>query len=262
MGPLIKTQMTRCIHCTRCVRFATEVAGVPEIGAIGRGENMEITTYLEKAMDSELSGNVIDLCPVGALTSKPYAFEARPWELKKTESIDVMDAVGSSIRVDTYNWEVKRVLPRLNNDINEEWISDKTRYSCDGLLKQRLDVPYIKKNNKLQKSNWDEAVSILVEKIKTLNPDEIGGHIGDMVNLENALSFKKFFSILKSNNLEFREKNFFIDPSEKSNYIFNSSIKGIEQSDLILLIGTNPRHEATMLNARIRKVFAQKKIVN
>jgi len=260
MGPLIKTQMTRCIHCTRCVRFATEVAGVPEIGAIGRGENMEITTYLEKAMESELSANVIDLCPVGALTSKPYAFEARPWELKKTESVDVMDAVGSNIRVDTYNWEVKRILPRLNNDINEEWISDKTRYSCDGLLKQRLDVPYIKKNNKLQKSTWDEAISLLVEKIKALNPDEIGGHIGDMVNLENALSFKKFFSVLKSNNLEFREKNFYIDPSEKSNYIFNSSIKGIEQSDLILLIGTNPRHEATMLNARIRKVFAQKKV--
>jgi len=149
MGPLIKTQMTRCIHCTRCVRFATEVAGVPEIGAIGRGENMEITTYLEKAMESELSANVIDLCPVGALTSKPYAFEARPWELKKTESIDVMDAVGSNIRVDTYNWEVKRILPRLNNEINEEWISDKTRYSCDGLLKQRLDAPYIKKDNRL-----------------------------------------------------------------------------------------------------------------
>ncbi len=260
MGPLIKTQMTRCIHCTRCVRFATEVAGVPEIGAIGRGENMEITTYLEKAMESELSANVIDLCPVGALTSKPYAFEARPWELRKTESIDVMDAVGSNIRVDTYNWEVKRILPRLNNDINEEWISDKTRYSCDGLLKQRLDVPYIKKNNKLQKSTWDQAISLLVEKINTLNPGEIGGHIGDMVNLENALSFKKFFSVIKSNNLEFREKNFFIEPSEKSNYIFNSSIKGIEQSDLILLIGTNPRHEATMLNARIRKVFAQKKV--
>ena len=260
MGPLIKTQMTRCIHCTRCVRFATEVAGVPEIGAIGRGENMEITTYLEKAMESELSANVIDLCPVGALTSKPYAFEARPWELKKTESIDVMDAVGSNIRVDTYNWEVKRILPRLNNDINEEWISDKTRYSCDGLLKQRLDVPYIKKNNKLQKSTWDEVISILVEKIKTINSDEIGGHIGDMVNLENALSFKKFFSALGSDNLEFREREFYINSSEKSNYIFNSSIKGIEESDLILLVGTNPRHEATMLNARIRKVFAQKKI--
>ncbi len=260
MGPLIKTQMTRCIHCTRCVRFATEVAGVPEIGAIGRGENMEITTYLEKAMVSELSANVIDLCPVGALTSKPYAFEARPWELKKTESIDVMDAVGSNIRVDTYNWEVKRILPRLNNDINEEWISDKTRYSCDGLLKQRLDVPYIKKKNKLQKCTWDEAISVLVEKINTINPDEIGGHIGDMVNLENALSFKKFFSALKTKNLEFRERKFYINSSEKSNYIFNSSIKGIEETDLILLVGTNPRHEATILNARIRKVFAQKQI--
>ena len=260
MGPLIKTQMTRCIHCTRCVRFATEVAGVPEIGAIGRGENMEITTYLEKAMESELSANVIDLCPVGALTSKPYAFEARPWELKKTESVDVMDAVGSNIRVDTYNWEVKRILPRLNNDINEEWISDKTRYSCDGLLKQRLDVPYIKINKKLQKSTWDKAISLLVDKINSINPDEIGGHIGDMVNLENALSFKKLFSVLKSENLEFREKSFYINSSEKSNYIFNSSIKGIEESDFILLIGTNPRHEATMLNARIRKVFVQKQI--
>ncbi len=260
MGPLIKTQMTRCIHCTRCVRFATEVAGVPEIGAIGRGENMEITTYLEKAMESELSANVIDLCPVGALTSKPYAFEARPWELKKTESIDVMDAVGSNIRVDTYNWEVKRILPRLNNDINEEWISDKSRYSCDGLLKQRLDVPYIKKNNKLLKSTWDEAISLLVEKIRSTNPNEIGGHIGDMINLENALSFKKFFSAIKSDNLEFRERKFYINPSEKSNYIFNSSIKGIEESDLILLVGANPRHEATMLNARIRKVFSQKKV--
>ena len=260
MGPLIKTQMTRCIHCTRCVRFATEIAGVPEIGAIGRGENMEITTYLEKAMESELSANVIDLCPVGALTSKPYAFEARPWELKKTESIDVMDAVGSNIRVDSYNWEVKRVLPRLNNEINEEWISDKTRYSCDGLLKQRLDIPYVKKNNKLQKSSWEEVISILVEKIKTINPNEIGGHIGDMINLENALGFKNLFSALKSNNLDFRERNFYINSSDKSNYIFNSSIQGIEESDLILLVGTNPRLEATMLNARIRKVFAQKKV--
>ena len=260
MGPLIKTQMTRCIHCTRCVRFATEVAGVPEIGAIGRGENMQITTYLEKSMESELSANVIDLCPVGALTSKPYAFEARPWELKKTESVDVMDAVGSNIRVDTYNWEVKRILPRLNNDINEEWISDKTRYSCDGLLKQRLDVPYIKKENKLQKSNWDEALDLLIKKIKEVQPNEIAGHIGDMINMENALGFKKLFNLIKSNNLEFREKKFYINSSEKINYIFNSSINGIEQSDLILLIGTNPRHEASMLNARIRKVFVQKKV--
>ena len=260
MGPLIKTQMTRCIHCTRCVRFATEVAGVPEIGAIGRGENMEITTYLEKSMESELSANVIDLCPVGALTSKPYAFEARPWELKKTESVDVMDAVGSNIRVDTYNWEVKRILPRLNNEINEEWISDKTRYSCDGLLKQRLDVPYIKKNNKLQKSTWDEAINLLVDKIHSVQPNEIAGHIGDMINMENALSFKKFFETLKSENLEFREKNFYINSDEKMNYIFNSSIAGIEDADLILLVGTNPRHEASILNARIRKTFVKKKI--
>ena len=260
MGPLIKTQMTRCIHCTRCIRFATEVAGVPEIGAIGRGENMEITTYLEKSMASELSANVIDLCPVGALTSKPYAFEARPWELKKTESVDVMDAVGSNIRVDTYNWEVKRILPRLNNEINEEWISDKTRYSCDGLLKQRLDVPYIKKENKLQKSNWDEVIKLLVDKIQSVQPEEIAGHIGDTINMENALAFKKLFKILKSNNLEFREKKFYINPAEKINYIFNSSITGIEESDLILLIGTNPRHEATILNARIRKSFSQKNV--
>ena len=260
MGPLIKTQMTRCIHCTRCVRFATEVAGVPEIGAIGRGENMEITTYLEKSMESELSANVIDLCPVGALTSKPYAFEARPWELKKTESIDVMDAVGSNIRVDTYNWEVKRILPRLNNEINEEWISDKTRYSCDGLLKQRLDVPYIKKQNKLQKSSWDEAIALLVEKIQSLQPNEIAGHIGDTINMESALGFKKLFNIFKSKNLEFREKDFYINSEEKINYIFNSSIAGIDNSDLILLIGTNPRYEATILNARIRKAFVNNKI--
>ena len=259
MGPLIKTQMTRCIHCTRCVRFATEVAGVPEIGAIGRGEDMEITTYLEKSMESELSANVIDLCPVGALTSKPYAFEARPWELKKTESIDVMDAVGSNVRVDTYGWEVKRVLPRLNNQINEEWISDKTRFSCDGLLKQRLDTPYIKKDNKLVKSNWDEAVQLICEKIKSFEPKEIAGHIGDMVSLESSLAFKIFFESIKSNNLEFREKKYYINPEEKINYIFNSSIEGIEESDLILLIGCNPRYEATMVNARIKKMCSKNK---
>ena len=259
MGPLIKTQMTRCIHCTRCVRFATEVAGVPEIGAIGRGENMEITTYLEKSMESELSGNVIDLCPVGALTSKPYAFSARPWELKKTESIDVLDAVCSNIRVDTYGWEVKRILPRLNENINEEWISDKTRYSCDGLLKQRLDTPYIKKNNKLVKSNWDEVTEAIIAKFKETNSDHVAGHIGDLVNLETILAFKKFFEKLGSNNLEFREKKFYINPEDKMNYLFNSSINGIEESDLILLVGANPRHEATILNARIRKAFKQNK---
>tara|TARA_B100000579_G_scaffold137241_1_gene111333 strand:+ start:4573 stop:6630 length:2058 start_codon:yes stop_codon:yes gene_type:complete len=254
MGPLIKTQMTRCIHCTRCVRFATEVAGVEELGAIGRGEDMEITTYLEKSMDSELSANVIDLCPVGALTSKPYAFEARPWELKKTESIDVLDAVGSNIRVDTYGWEVKRILPRLNNEINEEWISDKTRYSCDGLLKQRLDTPYIKKGNKLVKATWDEAINLVSEKIKNTESKYIAGHVGDMTSIENSLAFKKLFhDVIGSQNLEVREKRFYINPEDKINYIFNSSIKKIEEADLILIIGSNPRHEATMLNARIKK---------
>ena len=257
MGPLIKTQMTRCIHCTRCIRFAEEVAGIPEIGAIGRGENMEITTYLEQSMTSELSANVIDLCPVGALTSKPYAFEARPWELKKTESIDVMDAVGSNIRVDTYGWEVKRILPRLNNEINEEWISDKTRYACDGLLKQRLDVPYIKKENKLIKSNWDDAIEIVSNKMKSIKPEHMAGHVGDMASIETIFSFKNLLKKIGINNFDFREKKIYIDPTDKTNYIFNSSIQSIEESDLILLIGTNPRHEATIVNARIRKAFVK-----
>jgi NADH-quinone oxidoreductase subunit G len=260
MGPLIKTQMTRCIHCTRCVRFAEEVAGVPEIGATGRGENMEITTYLEQSMTSELSANVIDLCPVGALTSKPYAFEARPWELKKTESIDVMDAVGSNIRVDTYGWEVKRVLPRLNNEINEEWISDKTRYACDGLSKQRLDTPYIKKNGKLTKSTWDEAIELVVNKISSTKPEQIGAHVGDMSSIESIFSFKNLLKKINCPNYDFREKKFYINPLEKMNYIFNSSIQNIEESDLILLIGCNPRHEATMVNARLRKLFVNNKI--
>ena len=260
MGPLIKTQMTRCIHCTRCVRFAEEVAGVPEIGATGRGENMEITTYLEQSMTSELSANVIDLCPVGALTSKPYAFEARPWELKKTESIDVMDAVGSNIRVDTYGWEVKRILPRLNNEINEEWISDKTRYSCDGLLKQRLDTPYIKKNGRLVKSNWDEAIELITNKINSTNSNQIGAHIGDMVSIETIFSFKNLLKKINCTNYDFREKNFYINPSDKINYLFNTSIQSIEECDLVLLIGCNPRHEATMVNARLRKSFVKNKI--
>ncbi len=169
MGPLISAQMTRCIHCTRCIRFANEVAGISELGAIGRGENMEITTFLEKSMESELSANVIDLCPVGALTSKPYAFEARPWELKKTESIDVMDAVGSNIRIDTYGWEVKRILPKVNEDINEEWISDKSRYACDGLSKQRLDTPYVREKGKLVKASWNDALKKTYSIIKITN---------------------------------------------------------------------------------------------
>ena len=258
MGPLIKTQMTRCIHCTRCIRFATEVAGIPELGAIGRGEDTEITTYLEKSMESELSANVIDLCPVGALTSKPYAFEARPWELKKTETIDVMDAVGSNIRVDTYGWEVKRILPRINEDINEEWISDKTRYACDGLLKQRLDTPYIRENGKLVKTSWEKAFNLLINKLKLFNSNEVAGIVGDLADLEMIYSFKNFLEkCVGTSNFECRKDRIYINPSEKMNYIFNSSINGIENSDLILLVGTNPRLEATMLNARIRKAHVK-----
>jgi len=256
MGPLIKTQMTRCIHCTRCVRFATEVAGVPEIGAIGRGEDMQITTYLEQSMQSELSANVVDLCPVGALTSKPYVFEARPWELKKTESIDVMDAIGSNIRVDTYDWEVKRILPIINEDINEEWISDKTRYACDGLLHQRLDTPFIKYNGKFEKASWNEVYKIIKSKFENTQKEKICGFVGDLTNMETSYIFKEFFDrTLDINNYESRSDNRYTDFSERENYLFNSSINGIEESDLVFLIGTNPRYEATILNARIRKSF-------
>ena len=260
MGPLIKTQMTRCIHCTRCIRFMTEVAGVPELGAIGRGENMQISTYLEQSMESELSANVIDLCPVGALTSKPYVFEARPWELKKTETIDVMDAVGSNIRVDTYGWEVKRVLPRINEEINEEWISDKTRYACDGLKNQRLDTPYIKNNNKFEKTSWSEVYKKIFEKISETPSDKIAGITGDMNNMETLFSIKEFFEkIIKSKNLDSRYDDFYVNSTERMNYVFNTKIEGLEESDLILLIGTNPRFEATILNSRIRKAYLKNK---
>ena len=260
MGPLIKTQMTRCIHCTRCIRFATEVAGVTELGAIGRGEDMQITTYLEKSMESELSANVIDLCPVGALTSKPYVFEARPWELKKTETIDVMDAVGSNIRVDTYGWEVKRILPRINEDINEEWISDKTRYACDGIKNQRLDTPYVKKQGKFKEVSWDFALNYIAEKIKQSPPEKIAGITGDLTNMETLYIVKEFFNkTIKSENLESRIEDYYVNNDARQNYIFNSTINGIEESDLIVLIGTNPRYEATILNARIRKSFIKNK---
>lgn len=258
MGPLIKTKMNRCIHCTRCIRFAEEVAGVPELGSINRGENMEITTYLEKTLDSELSANVIDLCPVGALTSKPYAFEARPWELTKTETIDVMDAVGSNIRVDTKGWEVKRILPRVNEEINEEWISDKTRYACDGLLTNRIDHPYIRKNGKLIECSWDEAFLKISEEVsKTAN---IGGLVGGMVDLETIFALKDFLvKISGSASIDFRQKDFYIDSSHLCNNLFNTSIAGIDESDLILLVGANPRLEATIINSRIRKNFINKK---
>ena len=260
MGPLIKTQMTRCIHCTRCVRFATEIAGVNEIGAIGRGEDMQITTYLEQSMQSELSANVVDLCPVGALTSKPYVFEARPWELKKTETIDVMDAIGSNVRVDTYDWEVKRVLPVINEDINEEWISDKTRYACDGLLHQRLDSPFIKYNGKFEKASWKEVFKLIKSKLENTLKENICGFVGDLTNMETGFIFKEFFErTLDINNYESRPDNRYLDISKRENYLFNSSINGIEESDLIFLIGTNPRYEGTILNARIRKSYVNNK---
>ncbi len=256
MGPLIKTQMTRCIHCTRCVRFATEVAGVPELGAIGRGEDMQISTYLEQSMQSELSANVVDLCPVGALTSKPYVFEARPWELKKTETIDVMDAIGSNVRVDTYDWEVKRVLPIINEDINEEWISDKTRYACDGLLHQRLDTPFIKYNGKFEKASWGEVYKIIKSKFENTSKEKICGFVGDLTNMETSYIFKEFFDrTIDTKNYESRSDNRFINTSKRENYLFNSSINGIEEADLIFIAGSNPRYEATILNARIRKAY-------
>ena len=253
MGPLIKTYMTRCIHCTRCIRFAEEVAGVNEIGAVNRGENMEISTYLEKTIDSELSANVIDLCPVGALTSKPYQFEARPWELKKTETIDVMDAVGSNIRVDTYGWKVKRVLPRLNEDINEEWISDKTRYACDGLLTQRLDEPYIRIENKLTTSSWSHALTKVTDLLNEYKADEIAFLTGDLCDLETLYLFKKLADQLKINNIECRQEGCNIPFTNQTQYSFNTKIANIEKSDCLIIVGSNVRQEAPIINARIRK---------
>lgn len=253
MGPLIKTHMTRCIHCTRCVRFVDEVAGVPDIGALGRGENMEITTYLEKAVGSELSANVIDLCPVGALTSKPYAFEARPWELDKTESIDVLDAVGSHIRIDSRGNEVMRILPRLKEDINEEWISDKTRYACDGLNKQRLDRPYVRVKGNLQKANWDEALKTVADKLKVTKPKKVAALVGDLADCESIALLKNLMTSIGTPHMDCREPGADYDASQRASYIFNTTIEGIESADAILLVGTNPRVEAAILNARILK---------
>ena len=252
MGPLIKTHMNRCIHCTRCVRFSEEVAGIAEIGAINRGENMEITTFLEKTVESEMSGNVIDLCPVGALTSKPYSYEARPWELNKVETIDVMDAVGSNIRMDSKGWEVKRVLPRVNEEINEEWISDKTRYACDGLLNNRIDTPYIKLKGKHHPVSWNEAINFISKNSK--NKKDFGGLIGQLVDLETSYAFKSLFRKLYNSQLiDFRQKDILFDTSDDFNFIFNTSIHKIDECDFILLIGCNPRLEATIVNHRIRK---------
>ncbi|MGA0531584.1 NADH-quinone oxidoreductase subunit NuoG [Hansschlegelia sp. KR7-227] len=254
IGPLVKTQMNRCIHCTRCVRFVAEVAGSPEIGAIGRGEDMEITTYLESAMSSELQGNVIDLCPVGALTSRPYAFKARPWELSKTESIDVMDALGSAIRVDARGREVMRILPRMNDEVNEEWISDKTRFVWDGLGAQRLDRPYIRENGRLRPASWPEAFAAIAARVKAAPPERVGAIVGDLAAAEEMFALKDLLGRLGVANLDARQDGAALDPAAgRASYLFNATIAGIEQADAILLIGTNPRHEAPVLNARIRK---------
>jgi NADH-quinone oxidoreductase subunit G len=254
IGVLVKTIMNRCIHCTRCVRFATEVAGVPELGAIGRGEDMEITTYLESAMTSELQGNVVDLCPVGALTSKPYAFAARPWELNKTESIDVMDALGSAIRVDTRGREVMRILPRVNEDVNEEWISDKTRHVVDGLRTQRLDQPYIRQDGRLVPASWGDAFEAIVRKVKAPKPDRIGAIAGDLAAVEEMFALKDLMARLGVTSLDCRQDGAALDPAlGRSSYLFNATVAGIEQADALLIIGANPRKEAPVLNARIRK---------
>ena len=255
LGPLVSTIMTRCIHCTRCVRFSTEVAGVDDLGLLGRGESAEITTYLEKTIKSELSGNVIDLCPVGALTSKPYAFKARPWELNKTESIDVFDAMGSSIRIDTLGKKTLRVLPRMNEEINEEWISDKSRFAIDGLSKQRIDTPYLLKDGKLVIAEWDEVLVNITQEISKRGKENTLALSGKFTDIETLFSAKSFLQSLGSNYFDCRYDNVQFIENQRASYLFNSSIQEIDNADAILLIGTNPRWEACVLNARIRKAY-------
>ena len=258
LGPLIDTYMNRCIHCTRCIRFMTEVAGVEELGAIGRGEDMEITTYLERGMFSNLSGNVVDLCPVGALTSKPYAFVARPWELTKTPSIDVMDAVGSAIRVDARGREVLRILPRENEAINEEWISDKERHVWDGLRTQRIDRPYVRRDGKLEPTSWDEAFRLIAGKLKGLDGKRLGAIAGDLAACEEMFALKLLAERLGSPNIDCRQDGAKLDPTlGRATYVFNSTIEGIDRADAFLVVGTNPRREAPVLNARILKRIRQ-----
>jgi NADH-quinone oxidoreductase subunit G len=256
IGPLVKTIMTRCIHCTRCIRFASEVAGVPELGAIGRGEDMDNTTYLEHAMSSELQSNVVDLCPVGALTSKPYAFAARPWELIKTQSVDVMDGLGSAIRIDTRGREVMRILPRRNDEVNEEWISDKTRHVVDGLRTQRLDQPYIRVNGRLKPASWKEAFAAIAIKVKAARPERIGALAGQLAAVEDMFALKALTAALGSKNIDARYPGSPLHPKfGRASYLFNSTIAGIDEADAIMLIGVNPRREAAVLNARIRKRY-------
>ncbi|MDP7603885.1 MAG: NADH-quinone oxidoreductase subunit NuoG [Alphaproteobacteria bacterium] len=253
MGPLIKTFMTRCIHCTRCIRFAEDVAGVPELGAVGRGEHMEITTYMERAMTSELSGNVIDLCPVGALTSAPYAFGARSWELGKTESVDVFDAVGSNIRIDSRGPVVMRILPRLNDDVNEEWISDKTRFACDGLKRQRLDQPYVRRDGRLAPASWAQALGAVADRMKGVDGNRVAALAGDLADCESMMALKDLMTALDSPNLDCRQDGAKLDPACRAAYLFNTTIAGIEDSDACLVMGANPRWEAPLVNLRLRK---------
>ncbi len=262
LGPLIKTIMTRCINCTRCVRFAEEVAGTPVLGQMNRGEDAEIGTFIDELVATELSGNLIDICPVGALTSKPYAFKARSWELKKTESIDVHDALGANIRVDVRGREVMRILPRLHEDINEEWIDDRTRFSYDGLNKARLDRPYIrdKKKGKLREASWEEAFAFIAQNLKGVKGEEMAALVGDLAAVEEIVALKDLMESFGSPNLDCRTDGARFDPANRAGYLFNSTIAGIDQADAILLIGTNPRHEAAVLNARIRRAWLERRV--
>ncbi|HET8611738.1 MAG TPA: NADH-quinone oxidoreductase subunit NuoG [Sphingomonas sp.] len=253
MGPIVKTIMTRCIQCTRCIRFAEEVAGVEEIGAVYRGENMQITTYLEKAVTSELSGNVVDLCPVGALTSKPYAFEARPWELHKTAGIDVMDAVGANVRLDSRGRQVLRSLPRVNDEVNEEWASDKTRHAVDGLVRNRLDKPYVRIGGKLKPASWEEAFAAIAKAAEGLSGDQVAGLAGDLAEVESVYALKQLVTAYGSKLHECRVDGALFDVAQPASWRFNPTIAGVENAKAILLVGSNPRWEAPLVNTRIRK---------
>ncbi|MFN7710292.1 MAG: NADH-quinone oxidoreductase subunit NuoG [Holosporales bacterium] len=257
MGPLIKTSMTRCIHCTRCIRFATDIAGVSELGAIGRGEDMEVTSYLDQAVTSELSANVIDLCPVGALTSAPYAFQGRPWDLTKTESIDVLDAVGSNIRVDTYGLKVVRILPRLHEDINEEWLSDKSRFACDGLSRQRLDRPYVRQNGALVEASWQHALEAVAAKVRQSRPERMGALAGNLADVESMVALKDLLTRLEVTSMDCRLDGAKLDASVRASYLFNTTIAGIERSDFCLIVNSNVRLEAPLIMARLRKRYLQ-----
>jgi NADH-quinone oxidoreductase subunit G len=261
MGPLIKTVMTRCIQCTRCVRFSTEVAGVSELGLLNRGEDAQISSYLQAAVTSELSGNLVDLCPVGALTSKPYAFNARPWELTKTETVDVMDALGSAIRVDARGPAVLRVLPRVNDEVNEEWISDKTRHVVDGLGRQRLDRPYVRIDGKLQPASWGQAFAAIAAKIKATKPERIGLIAGDLQDAESMKAALDLFRSLGVANTDCRQDGSVLGSGPRESWLFNSTIAGIEEADALMIIGANPRLEAPVLNARIRKRWLSGKLL-